>query len=71
MYVIISGCVKHLGNYKESDRYDNDNDIQLFGKHCLNNIDNSTDVISEMFPHSEKSPARPMLFFSTNYWHQF
>ncbi len=21
--------------------------------------------------HSEKSPARPMLFYSTNYWHQF
>ncbi len=21
--------------------------------------------------HSEKSPSRPMLFYSTNYWHQF
>ncbi len=21
--------------------------------------------------HSEKSPARPMLFYSTNYWQQF
>ncbi len=21
--------------------------------------------------HSEKSPVRPMLFYSTNYWHHF
>ncbi len=27
--------------------------------------------VSYPFLHSEKSPARPMLFYSTNYWHQF
>ncbi len=37
-----AGYFNYLGNYNESDRYDNvDN--------CLNNIDNNTDFISEMF----------------------
>ncbi len=24
-----------------------------------------------LYMHSDKSPARPMLFYSTNYWQQF
>ncbi len=31
--------------------------------------EDKSDFISCM--HSEKSPARPMLFYSTNYWQQF
>ncbi len=30
-----------------------------------------TYIMLRIFPHSEKSPVRPMLFYSTNYWHQF
>ncbi len=28
-------------------------------------------VVPHVSLHSEKSPVRPMLFYSTNYWHQF
>ncbi len=31
----------------------------------------NTTCSSQGFIHSEKSPGRPMLFDSTNYWHQF
>ncbi len=34
----------------------------------------STCIITFLFEelmHSEKSPARPMLFYSTHYWYQF
>ncbi len=29
------------------------------------------DVCLVLYEHSEKSPARPMLIYSTNYWQQF
>ncbi len=36
----------------------------------LNSIkDNISSICTKL--HSEKSPVRPMLFYSTNYWQQF
>ncbi len=28
-------------------------------------------AVYSVLPHAEKGPARPMLFYSTSYWHQF
>ncbi len=39
----------------------------------ITNLPVSHSVATAMSPcvHSEKSPVRPMLFYGTNYWHQF
>ncbi len=54
-------------NYVSGNTCDNEpNSKQALGKSSVEQIDNYKMVL-----HSEKSPARPMLFYSTNYWHQF
>ncbi len=41
-------------------------------KHFVSHLsENSNYVIICVCIHSEKNPARPMLFYSTNYWQKF
>ncbi len=64
-YIVYSCLIVHIMLWDDA--------FDIYGRTANLGTKEHTDGPDQLnvFLHSEKSPARPMLFYNTNYWQQF